>query len=57
MLEADREHVFGDASEPDRQRVYHASDQLGLSTFKLGGTICARRSTILAWIEKQERVI
>ncbi len=48
------EFMFGDTSEANRRRVYHASDKLGLPTFKLGGTICARRSTILAWIERQE---
>jgi hypothetical protein len=52
--EAIANFMFGDASEPSRRRVYHASDKLGLPTFKLGGTICARRSTILAWIERQE---
>ncbi|GJE46949.1 DNA-binding protein [Methylobacterium soli] len=55
--EAIAEFIFGDASDANRRRVYHASDKLGLPTFKLGGTICARRSTILAWIERQERVI
>ena len=45
----------GDASEANRRRVYHASDKLGLPTFKMGGTLCARRSTILSWIEDQER--
>ncbi|WP_244539263.1 DNA-binding protein [Methylobacterium sp. 174MFSha1.1] len=48
------EFMFGDASEANRRRIYHAADKLGLPTFKLGGTICARRSTILAWIERQE---
>lgn len=44
------------AAESNRRRVYHASDKHGLPTFKLGGTITARRSTILKWIERQERV-
>ena len=48
------EFMFGDASEANRRRVYHSADKLGLPTFKLGGTLCARRSTILGWIERQE---
>ena len=47
--------MFGDDSEPNRRRVYHAADKHGLPTFKLGGTITARRSTILKWIEDQEQ--
>lgn len=46
--------IFGDESETSRRKVYHAADKLGLPCFKLGGTLCARRSTILSWIEKQE---
>lgn len=46
--------IFGDESETSRRKVYYAADKLGLPCFKLGGTLCARRSTILAWIEKQE---
>jgi hypothetical protein len=46
--------MFGDATEANRRRVYHSADKLGLPCFKLGGTLCARRSTILAWIERQE---
>ena len=46
--------MFGSASDTSRRRVYHAADKLGLPAFKLGGSLCARRSTILKWIEKQE---
>ncbi|WP_246694704.1 DNA-binding protein [Methylobacterium sp. WL6] len=46
--------MFGSSTEANRRRVYHAADKLGLPTFKLGGTLCARRSTIMAWIERQE---
>jgi len=53
--------VYGDArdeklAESNRRRVYHAADKHGLPTFKLGGTMAARRSTILKWIEAQEQV-
>ena len=42
-------------AESNRRRVYHAADKHGLPTFKLGGSIAARRSTILKWIEQQEQ--
>lgn len=53
--EAISKFMFGDATDTNKRRVYHASDKLGLPTFRLGGTLCARRSTILAWIAKQEQ--
>jgi hypothetical protein len=46
--------IFGDDAEANRRKVYHAADKLGLPCFKIGGTLCARRSTILSWIERQE---
>ncbi len=46
--------MFGEASEANKRKVYHAAQKLGLPTFRIGGTLCARRSTILAWIERQE---
>ena len=32
------------------RRVYHLKDRHGLPTFKIGGTVCARRSEVRAWI-------
>ncbi|MES2860078.1 MAG: helix-turn-helix domain-containing protein [Pseudomonadota bacterium] len=46
------EFMFGSAS--DRRRVYFLVESGALPHFKLGGTICARRSTLIEWIEKQE---
>lgn len=51
--------MFGEvADEKDAaanvRRAYHAADKLGLPTFRLGSTICARKSSILKWIEQQE---
>ncbi|KAA0576817.1 helix-turn-helix domain-containing protein [Azospirillum sp. Sh1] len=34
--------------------VYHIAAAGRLPVFKLGATICARKSTILAWIQEQE---
>ncbi|MHC2020369.1 DNA-binding protein [Methylobacterium sp. CM6247] len=41
--------------EGNIRRIYHAISKKELPTFKLGGRVHARRSTILAWIESQER--
>jgi hypothetical protein len=42
------------ARETNIRRIYHAVAKGDLPTFKLGGRVHARRSTIMAWIEKQE---
>lgn len=52
--EAIAKFMFGDATDTNRRRVYHAADKLGLPTFRIGATLCARRTTILKWIAKQE---
>lgn len=49
--------IFGNDAEGSRRKVYHAADKLGLPCFKLGGTLCARRTTILTWIAKQESAV
>lgn len=45
--------LFGEATA--RRRVYDLADSGVLPVFRLGTTICARRSTLLAWITEQER--
>lgn len=37
-----------------RRAVYHAVAKGHLPHFKIGETICARRSTLTAWIAEQE---
>lgn len=46
--------LFGDPSQ--RRRVYHltADARRRMPHFKLGAIICARKSTLLRWIEAQE---
>lgn len=44
--------VFGDRQK--RRQVYYLAQTSRLPIFKLGITICARRSRLLAWIESQE---
>lgn len=48
------EFIYGEDNEPNRRKVYHLSDKHGLPTFKLGGVLCGRRSTIMRWVEQQE---
>lgn len=38
------------------RRVYHLAENNQLPVFRLGATICARRSTIIRWIEEMEGV-
>lgn len=37
-----------------RRAVYHAAAKGHLPTFRLGETVCSRKSTLLAWIASQE---
>ena len=39
----------------DRRAIYHAASRAKLPTFRVGAIICARRSTLLAWIAEQEK--
>lgn len=36
------------------RQVYHLKEQHGLPTFKIGRTVCARRSAIQAWLAERE---
>lgn len=51
--EAIAEFVYGDRRH--RRRIYHLAETGQLPHFKLGAMICARKTTLLAWIEAQER--
>ena len=37
-----------------RRQIYHLVQSGQLPVFKLGATLCARRSRIFDWIERQE---
>jgi hypothetical protein len=55
------EYVFGGVSdereaERNLRRIYHAINKGDIPTFRIGGTICARRSSILQRIAEQEQV-
>lgn len=47
------EFLFG--SRARRREVYYLAEKSCLPVFKLGAMICARRSTLEAWIVRQER--
>ena len=45
--------LFGDATA--RKRVYHLAEVTKLPIFRVGSILCARESTLLAWIAEQEK--
>lgn len=47
--------MFGDVKH--RRKVYYLTGEAprGMPHFKMGSVICARKSTLLNWIEQQER--
>ena len=46
------EFLYGDREL--RRKVYHLAATSRLPVFKLGAMLCARRTTILEWIRRQE---
>ncbi|MBP2229380.1 excisionase family DNA binding protein [Azospirillum agricola] len=36
------------------RQAYHLIEKAGLPSFKLGGKVCARRSTLAKWLVEQE---
>ena len=44
--------LFGGSEH--RRKVYHLAQSGQLPVFRLGTHLCARRSTLIAWIEAQE---
>jgi len=46
------EFMYGDLRK--RRRVYYLAERGLIPTFKLGETLCARRSTLVSWIQAQE---
>lgn len=45
--------MYGDVKK--RRRVYHLAETSSLPVFRLGNILCARKSTLLAWIAEQEK--
>lgn len=49
--------IYGETEgkrEGNIRRIYHAISKKELPTFKLGGRVHARRSTLMRWIEQME---
>ncbi len=46
------EFLFGDRGK--RRQIYHLSQSGQLPVFKLGATVCARKSRLLHWIDQAE---
>lgn len=38
-----------------RRSIYHAASRGNIPVFRLGDIVCARKSTLTAWIAEQER--
>ncbi len=48
---------YGDSSAENRSRIYRLIEQGKLPAFRMGGILCARQSTIINYIERQEQMI
>jgi hypothetical protein len=46
------EFVYG--SPRERRKIYHLVETSRLPVFRLGAALCARKSTLLTWIDAQE---
>ena len=46
------EFVFGDRKK--RRQIYHLAKHKSIPVFRMGSTLCARRSKLIGWIEAQE---
>lgn len=46
--------VFGDASMRRRVYYYARDRRIGMPVFRMGGVFCARKSSLLEWVNKQE---
>jgi hypothetical protein len=47
------EFLFDDPQQ--RRKVYHLAKTSRLPVFRLGSLLCARKSTLLEWVARQER--
>ncbi len=47
--------VFGDVKHRRKVYYYAGEAKVRMPTFRMGNVICARKSSLLDWIERQER--
>ena len=48
------EFLFGSKTQSNRRKVYYLAECTKLPVFRLGAVLCARKSVLLNWIERQE---
>jgi hypothetical protein len=46
--------VFGDAKHRRKIYYYSSDAKIRMPVFRIGNVICARKSTLIDWIEQQE---
>ena len=46
--------VFGDVKQRRKVYYYASEAKVRMPTFRMGNVICARKSKLLDWIERQE---
>ena len=49
------EFVFGNRDSKNVRKIYRLSENSDFPTFKMGGVLCARASTLMSYFEKKER--
>ncbi len=47
--------VFGDVKHRRKVYYYAGEAKVRMPTFRMGNVICARKSSLLDWIDRQER--
>ena len=47
-------YVFGDVNERRKVYYYASEAKVRMPTFRMGNVICARKSKLIEWIERQE---
>lgn len=46
------QYLFGDGRQ--RRKIYHLAETSRIPVFRLGSLLCARKTTLHAWIAEQE---
>ena len=47
-------YVFGDVKQRRKVYYYASEAKVRMPTFRMGNVICARKSKLIEWIERQE---
>jgi hypothetical protein len=49
------EFLYGSSDTKRRRRIFYLAERRLIPVFRMGETICARRSTLTQWMGEQER--